>query len=175
MPTKNQLCIASSFRYLSTWKPLTDRSNWPSKIVVTSFIQKEDKILVLQRARNDDQYKLWGIPGGKLDSNETPLEGLVRELTEELGLEFSENMFLLLGTALSWTQSDGKYGLFLYYLKTSDNVSIRINTSEHLAYRWVSLTEFESLDLLTAQGEAYKYVSNKLKKIIEGSQIDEKG
>jgi len=159
--------LLNSYKYLSNWNPLINLENTPSKIVVTCFIQKGNKFLILQRARRDLQYKLWGIPGGKLDKGETSIQGLIRELYEELGIMFSNLDFNLLGTVKSKTISDGEYGLFLYYVRVFKKIDVKINKSEHLDFKWVTLDQFETHNLLLAQKEAYLYVSQKLKNLIK--------
>ena len=160
-------CLTSSFKYLSAWNPLDKEAKTPPKIVVTCFIQYQNKILVLQRARKDIQYKLWGIPGGKLLLRESPIKGLLRELKEELGISFTSHDIQLLGTAKSNTLCDGEYGLYLFYLPLLSPVEIHINLQEHFAYKWVTLEEFCSLKLLSAQGEAFRIVEKQLTKLIK--------
>lgn len=143
------------YKYLSSWDPSDKNAVCPSVQVVTCFLQKKDKFLVLQRARKDLQHNLWGIPGGKLDEGETPLVGLVREIKEETGVMVTPESFLLMGTARSKTPCDGEYGLYLYHAVVPEDTSICINRSEHHSFLWVSPEEFETLSLLTAQREAY--------------------
>lgn len=158
--------LKKTFQHLSYWDPVKPNAIAPSKQVVTCFIQKGNKILVLQRARKDEQHKLWGIPGGKLDKDELPVPGLLRELREETGLIVSPSNLTLLGTALSHTSCDGQYGLYLFHTKIPENTEIKINLSEHYTYKWVTLKEFKSMNLLTAQGEAYQLVKKDLKNIL---------
>jgi len=148
LPADNQLSYRD-FRFLSPWDPF-DSSVTPTKIVVTCFLQTGNKILIVKRGRKDAQYGLWGIPGGKLEGNETPEAGLIRELQEELGgVPFSDH-FQLLDTAMSQTPTDGQYGLYLYHSKVPESFDVSINPDEHLDYRWVDLDTFQSMDLLTA-------------------------
>ena len=164
-----------SYKFLSAWDPLDENNSLSPKIVVTCFIQQKDKILILQRARKDLQHNLWGIPGGKLDRNESPKQGLIREIKEEIDASISSKVFSLLGTARSTTISDGEYGLYLFYALMPENQIIKINHEEHSGFCWVTLEEFESYDLLTAQGEAYHFVENKLKKIYKSNSQKFKG
>ena len=155
-----------NFRFLSNWNPDQENGYTPKVVVVTAFLQKDDKILVLQRARNDEQHGLWGIPGGKLEDQELPLCGLIREIQEETGLSVSSEAFVLLNTAISKTPCDGEYGLYLYHAFLSEDQTVRINLQEHHAYRWVTLSEFQELDLLTAQREAFLFAKENLQKIM---------
>jgi 8-oxo-dGTP diphosphatase len=45
------------------------------------------RVLLGQRPEGSDLGGWWEFPGGKLQAGETPLDGLVRELDEELGIE----------------------------------------------------------------------------------------
>lgn len=155
------------YKYLSSWTPEEDPKNNPQTQVVTCFLYKNDKFLVVQRARNDIQHNLWGIPGGKLDKGEIPVLGLSREIMEETQITTSPQMFTLLGTARSKTPSDGEYGLYLYHASLSEEFMVRINPEEHHSFRWVTMNEFEALPLLTAQREAYLFVKEKLQKLID--------
>jgi len=55
--------------------------------VSAAVIEREGKILVGQRRRNDSHGLKWEFPGGKVERGETPSEALVLELREELGIE----------------------------------------------------------------------------------------
>ncbi len=142
-----------------------DLSNLKLK-VVTCFIVYDKKIILLQRARKDGQHKLWGIPGGKIEIDEEPETCLKRELFEELKLKTSEKQFIFLEKAICENKDDGKYLLYLYYLKLNNKINISLDYSEHYAYKWVSFEEFGFNKLLTCQGLAFELVKQKLEKLI---------
>ncbi len=55
--------------------------------VVAGAIQDaQGRVLIARRPLEVHQGGLWEFPGGKLEPGETPLQGLVRELEEELGI-----------------------------------------------------------------------------------------
>ena len=45
------------------------------------------RILIAERLGDGPFHGLWEFPGGKISSDETPVEALARELAEELGIE----------------------------------------------------------------------------------------
>ncbi len=56
------------------------------RTVVAALIEKNGQLLVGQRRRGDTFELKWEFPGGKLRAEETPEQGLARELQEELGV-----------------------------------------------------------------------------------------
>ena len=60
----------------------------PMKIHVMAGVLQDDqgRVLVTRRPDHVHQGGLWEFPGGKLDPDETPEQGLARELDEELGI-----------------------------------------------------------------------------------------
>lgn len=55
-------------------------------VVVAGVIEREGRILVGQRRRDDRHALKWEFPGGKIEPGESPREALARELYEELGI-----------------------------------------------------------------------------------------
>jgi 8-oxo-dGTP diphosphatase len=56
-------------------------------LVVAALIEREGRLLVCQRRKNDSFPLKWEFPGGKLKPGESPAEALARELKEELGAD----------------------------------------------------------------------------------------
>ncbi len=55
--------------------------------VAAAIIRDGDKILICQRANDDDCGMLWEFPGGKREIGETLEQCIVREMREELDLD----------------------------------------------------------------------------------------
>ena len=55
--------------------------------VTAAIIEKNGKILIAKRRKDDPLKGKWEFPGGKIEPNETPEECLRRELNEELGVD----------------------------------------------------------------------------------------
>ena len=55
------------------------------KAVVIGIINKDDKILMIKRAKKEGELE-WVFPGGKVEENETEEEACIREVFEETGI-----------------------------------------------------------------------------------------
>jgi 8-oxo-dGTP diphosphatase len=56
-------------------------------VVAVALIDTEGRVLLAQRPQGKSLAGLWEFPGGKVETGETPEAALIRELTEELGIE----------------------------------------------------------------------------------------
>jgi 8-oxo-dGTP diphosphatase len=59
-------------------------------VMAGAIADREGRILIAQRPRGKHMAGRWEFPGGKLANGEEPLDGLKRELAEELGVEVRE-------------------------------------------------------------------------------------
>ena len=121
--------------------------NTPSPRPVTcALIVNQGKLLAVQKAPPSKNAHLWEFAGGKQEENETLEECLRREITEELGLEIDRMQ--LAGDNLI---VDGKYHLHTYLVTIKAEVPIVL--TEHLAYKWLTFEELESLPWLDSDRE----------------------
>jgi 8-oxo-dGTP diphosphatase len=103
-----------------------------------------DKKLLVTRSHGKDFFM---APGGKLETNETPEQALVRELHEELGIETAEANFELLGTyyAMAGGQNDKQLEMHVYYVHSwSGNISAQAEIAE---IRWVDSVSVKDIEL----------------------------
>lgn len=122
--------------------------------VVAAIIRnKDDKILIAQRNLKKSQGGLWEFPGGKIESNETKEEAIIREIKEELDMNievysyFDEKLYeypdkVINLIALNCTMLDDHYDVL-----------------EHEKVEWINEQEFDNFDFAPAD----VYFVNKLK------------
>ena len=54
--------------------------------VVAGIIERQGRLLICRRKREQSHPLQWEFPGGKVEPGETPEQALARELEEELGI-----------------------------------------------------------------------------------------
>lgn len=56
-------------------------------VSAVALIDRDSRVLIAQRPEGKAMAGLWEFPGGKVEPDETPEEALIRELSEELGID----------------------------------------------------------------------------------------
>ena len=80
----------------------------------------------------------WGIVGGKIEAGETVIQGLVREIREEIGQNFVQKKFIPLET---FTADNRKF-VYYTFLVSLDEEFVPVLNSEHRGYCWVELDDY---------------------------------
>lgn len=85
--------------------------------------------------RNDHKHpESWGLPGGKVEADETLLDALERECCEEIG-HMPE--YLKLVPLEKFTSADGRFVYNTFFCSVAEEFQPVLN-NEHLAYAWVT-------------------------------------
>ncbi len=118
---------------------------------IKALIVRDDSVLVLEKT-DENGRKFWDIPGGRMAEGEDIPKTLDRELKEELpGIEYGGHSSLIYVYKLPQVLKDGK-GLFLVFYSVKAKLPKVKLSSEHTAFRWVSLSD---LSLLGKDGGPY--------------------
>lgn len=99
-----------------------------------NFVFWNGKLLLLQRATDDDGANKWGVPGGHVDAGESHEDAAVRELQEETGLVVDK--VVLAGT---YSNDDVMIEYYTSYIESDTEPQLILDTAEHQSYRWVDL------------------------------------
>lgn len=79
----------------------------------------------------------WGIVGGKIEAGETVITGLVREIKEEIGVDYQKRKFIPLET---FTADNRKFIYYTFLVSVDDEFVPKLN-NEHRGYCWVTLDD----------------------------------
>lgn len=111
-------------------------------IVVSGIIiNSKKKILITKRAENKRHGGLWECNGGSILKDETSLQGILRELKEELGVEFQEKEAILLKEIVRDKEVADIKQMWLFRRDIKDE-EITFPDGEATAYKWVTIDEF---------------------------------
>lgn len=85
----------------------------------------------------------WLLPGGKINKGETWVEGLHRELREEVSLtNFQISKILDIDT---WNEDSDGCCVITYLIETPEEFSVRLG-DEHKEYAWVYRRDLDKYD-----------------------------
>ena len=132
-------------------------------MVVMVVIRNSDGKFLMQK-RVESKGGDWGVTGGHPKSGETPIEGIITEVKEELGLDISKEEFVEYESGC-----DGKDCYKMYFVnKDIDLDDITIQKEELSEVRWFSMDELKRMvntgELNEEQIECFNKVCNYLEK-----------
>lgn len=102
-------------------------------------------LLAARRSRPVELAGRWEFPGGKVDPGETPVDGLHRELREELGVQVELGDELAGPDEGGWNITD-RHVMRLWLARIVDGEPEPL--VEHDALRWLPAGEWGSVDWL---------------------------
>ncbi|MFA7157271.1 MAG: 8-oxo-dGTP diphosphatase MutT [Bacilli bacterium] len=113
--------------------------------VVAAIIENsEGKILIAQRNMKKAQGGLWEFPGGKIETNETRENAIVREIKEELDADIEVNEYF-------------EEKIFKYPEKEINLIALKCNLlsekiklNEHENMKWVYVNELNNYNFAPA-------------------------
>ena len=109
-------------------------------VVAAGVVSLDGKILAARRKAGAHLEGLWEFPGGKLETNESPEECLVRELSEELGVQVRAGRIL---EVIHHRYTDRNVLLLFYACEIIEGEPQPLGCQE---FRWLKRKDLESLD-----------------------------
>src|SRR3990167_2754824 len=116
--------------------------------IVTSFIQDEQKLLILRRSNKVKTMKgLWAGISGIIEKNETPLTRAKIEIYEETGISEDKIRFIKAAEKLrvnspQYENHECEIFPFLFEAKSPD---VKLNW-ENSEYTWITIDELKNYD-----------------------------
>ena len=118
----------------------------PSVEVAGSYLVKQGRLLLLKRASSVSQPGTWGVPAGKLEEHEVPIQAAVRETYEETGVLLKPANLEFVRTF--YVKGPVFFCFHTFYQKIEEELEV-VLSSEHVEHRFVSLSEASSLALIS--------------------------
>jgi len=112
------------------------------EVAVGVVFNSKGQVLVGQRVVKDDYYQKWEFPGGKLELGESVEQALVREFSEETGLDIKSSKPLM------EVKHDYPDRHVCLHVHTVHDYNGEANPLEGQSLKWVRLDELGQLDFL---------------------------
>lgn len=155
-------------------------------IVVTAIIMNsKNEILISKRAEYKKYGLMWECNGGSILAGETSLEGIIRELKEELGIEFTKKEAIFV-KEVRRDKIPCNFKIRWLFRRDIEIEQITFPDGEAIEAKWVSIEEFmeminkkemiPTIDfgiedykevIKLQQRDAYKYIGQKVEANID--------
>lgn len=129
-----------------------------------AIVHHNGKILLLRESTkyvDGSEVGKWDVPGGRIESEETLEEGLVREVKEESGLAVVKGKLLGACDGFPVIREETCHVVRLYFLCEANTAEVALS-QDHDAYDWVNPTKIEEKtlvgDIQEMINEAKKYL-----------------
>ena len=109
-------------------------------LVVGAAIVRGGRVLACRRTAPPEAAGRWELPGGKVETGETPDGALLREVREELGCDVA---------VTDWLDEESPIGeRYVLRVARCDLVAGEPVPAEHDAVRWLAADELHEVDWL---------------------------
>lgn len=120
-------------------------------VVAAVLINPQGEVLLAQRPEGKRLAGKWEFAGGKVEDGETPELALVRELSEELGIEIlPEDLEAFWFLSHSYPEFDFHLLMPVYLCRKWQGTPQPL---EHSALCWAHPSSMHKLDMIEADGE----------------------
>lgn len=109
-------------------------------VVVGAAVVRGGRVLACRRTSPPEAAGRWELPGGKVETGETPESALVREVREELGCGIAVRRWLAAEAPIGET--------YVLHAAICDLVDGEPLPTEHDAVGWLAADELEEVDWL---------------------------
>jgi 8-oxo-dGTP diphosphatase len=132
----------------------TDTEMKKIEVVAAVIMNENGDIYCVQRGENSKEYlsKKWEFPGGKIESEETEIAALVREINEELQVKVIPiEKFLI----VEHTYPDFQLTMHTYICKIKNGSPV---IGEHINEKWLNKNQLLHLDWAAADIPIVEYL-----------------
>lgn len=113
-------------------------------VVGAIILNSENEILLTQRAPFKTFPLMWECNGGSILTGETSLQGVLREVKEEIGLTFEEKDAVFL-KSIKRDCVPPDFKDFWVFRKNVNDGEITLPDGEAVDFKWVSIGEYEKM------------------------------
>jgi len=136
-------------------------------VAVAVIINDDDEVCISLRHKDSHQGGLWEFPGGKIESQESVEQALLREIKEELGLEIKTSRPLI---TINHDYSDKKVCLHVHMVTAYHGLA---NGAEGQQVKWLPVAQLSGHEFPAANLSIIKAIQLPDRYLITGKFSDE--
>ena len=129
------------------------------QVVAALISDDQGRYLLCQRQSHQKHPHYWEFPGGKVESGESFVEALTREMDEETGIIIEQ---CRLFTQQRWDYSDGQVELYFFLV---DSYQGEVSGKEGQRVGWYALEQIRRLPILEANHDIITALEQQLSPI----------
>ncbi len=113
------------------------------QVIASAFIERDGRFLMLLCPR----FRVWRVPGGRVEFDESVTDTLKREMREEIGIDIKDPRFLGYGQdhQFHFRKQKGTSRLLMFFHARIDKEPV-IDPDEADESKWVTLDEMKGMD-----------------------------
>ncbi len=116
--------------------------HFEGKVAQKVILVKENTVLITRDSRDE----VWELPGGRLNKNENPILGVMREVTEELGVEIVVGKIVYINQ-FQHTKDKSTALVIVYEASLADSKAVfEVDPVEVAQMEWVDKESWQSYD-----------------------------
>jgi 8-oxo-dGTP diphosphatase len=112
--------------------------------VVAALIEAEGRYLITQRRATAVLPSLWEFPGGRVETDETDVRALAREVHERLGVQIE------VGQMISFVSHPYEHYIVDLYLYECQLMTHTLHAHGVQDFRWISSDQFDQFEFTPA-------------------------
>ena len=111
-------------------------------------LQYNDKFVLVHRLSHKIDGDTWGLPGGKVEKDESDMDAIRRELFEETGYSAQDHELNKLNEHDFVSPRGDTFTYVTFQVLLDNHHDVIIETGAHSEYAWVTVDEADSMDNL---------------------------
>lgn len=129
--------------------------------VVSCLCVYKKQLLLVQRNSRRPFGLMWGVPTGKLENQEIPEDGIIREVQEETGMILQPQKLHHLQTF--YVNHSGEWFRFILFGYRFDFLPhITLHIDELICYRWAAEPEWDNYRMVPDMKECLAMIKEKI-------------
>jgi 8-oxo-dGTP pyrophosphatase MutT (NUDIX family) len=128
--------------------------------VVGCFLRYDGRFLLLYRHAHKPDGNTWGLPGGKVEKDESDTDAIIRELREETGYSAQPDELKLLGCYDFTTPTVDALEYVTYEVDLDKPHKVQLEKHAHSEYKWLSIEQADDMnDLIYGLHDLFRMVN----------------